>query len=42
MLIQQEACDWTGKRVAEQRVSGTERETGGRWRTNDDSDSEWL
>jgi hypothetical protein len=24
ILVQQEACDWTGKREAEQRIAGTE------------------
>ena len=39
ILVQQEACDWTGKREAEQRVAETGSNTGEKkketkWRTN--------
>jgi hypothetical protein len=48
MLVQQEACDWTGKREAEKRVSetGTKEEKRGEERKmeeeQDDPDSTWL
>jgi hypothetical protein len=49
ILIQQEACDWTGKREAELRVSETETGTGTGRRERrkmeeekDDPDSTWL
>jgi hypothetical protein len=39
ILVQQEACDWTGKREVEQRVAGTESDSGRKggktkWRTD--------